>query len=41
MLGVDSMELENQGGGRRGLVQSALLLLVKNPRGLGKFAGSS
>jgi hypothetical protein len=34
------MELENQGGGRRGLVQSALLLLVKNPRGLGKFAAT-
>lgn len=41
MLGVDSMELENQGGGRRGLVQTALLLMVKNPRGLGKFAASS
>jgi len=41
MLGVNSMELENQGGGRRGLVQSALLLVVKNPRGLGKFAATS
>jgi len=41
MLGVDSMELENQGGGRRGLVQTALLLMVKNPRGLGKFNASS
>lgn len=41
MLGVDSMELENQGGGRRGLVQSALLLMCKNPRGLGKFAATS
>jgi hypothetical protein len=41
MLGVNSMELENQGGGRRGLVQSALLLVCKNPRGLGKFAGTS
>jgi hypothetical protein len=41
MLGVESMELENQGGGRRGLVQTALLLVCKNPRGLGKFAGSS
>lgn len=41
MLGVNSMELENQGGGRRGLVQTALLLVCKNPRGLGKFAASS
>lgn len=41
MLGVNSMELENQGGGRRGLVQTALLLMVKNPRGLGKFAATS
>jgi hypothetical protein len=41
MLGVQSMELENQGGGRRGLVQTALLLGVKNPRGLGKFAATS
>lgn len=41
MLGVSSMELENQGGGRRGLVQTALLLVVKNPRGLGKFNAAS
>lgn len=41
MMGVDSIELENQGGGRRGIVQTALLLVVKNPKGLGKFAGSS
>ena len=41
MLGVESTELENQGGGRRGFVSSTLLLQVKNPRGLGTFAGSS
>ncbi len=41
MLGVESMELENQGGGRRGLVQTACLLMVKNPRGLGKFSATS
>jgi len=41
MIGVNSMELENQGGGRRGLVQTALLLMVKNPRGLGKFNATS
>lgn len=41
MLGVQSMELENQGGGRRGIIQTAAVLVVKNPRGLGKFAGSS
>ena len=34
-------ELEDQGGGRRGFVSTALLLVCKNPKGLGKFAGSS
>lgn len=41
MLGVQSMELENQGGGRRGIVQTACVLVVKNPKGLGKFAATS
>jgi hypothetical protein len=41
MLGVQSDELEDQGGGRRGFVSATLLLQCKNPRGLGKFAGSS
>jgi hypothetical protein len=41
MIGLSSQELENQGGGRRGFVEATLLLQVKNPRGLGKFAGSS
>lgn len=41
MIGLNSAELENQGGGRRGFVTATLALVVKNPRGLGKFAGSS
>lgn len=41
MLGMESNELEDQGGGRRGFVSVALTLVCKNPRGLGKFAGSS
>jgi hypothetical protein len=41
MLGVQSDELEDQGGGRRGFISATMLLQVKNPRGLGKFAGSS
>lgn len=41
MIGVESEELEDQGGGRRGFVSATLLLMVKNPKGLGKFAGSS
>ncbi len=41
MLGVNSVELPNQGGGRRGIVQTALLLMVKNPKGLGKFNATS
>lgn len=41
MLGVESEELEDQGGGRRGFVSATLLMMVKNPKGLGKFAASS
>jgi hypothetical protein len=41
MIGMQSRELENQGGGRRGFVHAVLTLVCKNPRGLGKFAGSS
>lgn len=41
MLGVQSDELEDQGGGRRGFVTATCLLQVKNPRGLGKFAATS
>lgn len=41
MIGLNARELENQGGGRRGFVGCTLALVCKNPRGLGKFAGSS
>jgi hypothetical protein len=41
MIGMQSVENPNLGGGRRGFVHSALTLMVKNPKGLGKFAGSS
>jgi hypothetical protein len=41
MIGMQSQELENQGGGRRGFVAATLALVCKNPRGLGKFAASS
>jgi hypothetical protein len=41
MIGLNARELENQGGGRRGFVGATLALVCKNPRGLGKFAGSS
>ena len=34
-------ELENKGGGRRGIVDAIFGLCVKNPRGLGKFAATS
>jgi hypothetical protein len=40
-LGMQAEELEDQGGGRRGFVSTSLLLVCKNPKGLGKFAGSS
>ena len=41
MLGVQAEELEDQGGGRRGFVSAACLLVCKNPKGLGKFAASA
>lgn len=41
MVGMESRELPDQGGGRRGFVLTALTLGVKNTRGLGKFAASS
>jgi hypothetical protein len=41
MLGIESNELPDLGGGRRGFILAALTLLVKNPLGLGKFAGTS
>lgn len=41
MIGLGSDELPNQGGGRRGYVSAALTLMVKNTKGLGKFAATS
>jgi len=41
MLGIESNELPDLGGGRRGFILAALTLMVKNPLGLGKFAGAS
>jgi hypothetical protein len=41
MIGMESVEYPDLGGGRRGAVQAVLTLMCKNPRGLGKFAGAS
>lgn len=41
MKGIEQVEFPNQGGGRRGMVEAIGTLVVKNPLGLGKFAGSS
>ncbi len=41
MLGIESNELPDLGGGRRGFILAALTRMVKNPLGLGKFAQSS
>lgn len=41
MIGMESKELPDMGGGRRGFVRSALTLGIKNPKGLGKFAATS
>ncbi len=41
MIGMESNELPDMGGGRRGFVYAALTLMVKNPKGLGKFSATS
>ena len=41
MLPIESNELPDLGGGRRGFILAALTLMVKNPLGLGKFAATS
>ena len=41
MLPIESNEIPDLGGGRRGFVLAALTLMVKNPLGLGKFSGAS
>jgi hypothetical protein len=41
MIGMESVELPDQGGGRRGFIHCVNTLMAKNPRGLGKFAASS
>lgn len=41
MKALGSQELPNEGGGRRGYVDTVLMLVVKNPKGLGKFSASS
>lgn len=41
MLPIESNEIPDLGGGRRGFILAALTLMVKNPLGLGKFSGAS
>lgn len=41
LLGLENMELPDQGAGRRGLIKSAVTLMCKNPKGLGKFNAAS
>lgn len=41
MIGLTNMDLPDQGAGPRGLIKSAPTLMVKNPKGLGKFAGAT
>lgn len=40
-FGLESQELPDFGGGRNGYIRSCVVLMVKNPLGLGKFAASS
>lgn len=41
LIGLESRELPDQGGGRRGFLKAVGTLMVKNPLGLGKFAATS
>lgn len=41
MIGLNNQELPDQGAGRRGLIKTVLTLMVKNPKGLGKFYATS
>lgn len=41
MIGLSNQELPDQGAGRRGLIKTVLTLMVKNPKGLGKFYAAS
>lgn len=41
MIGLNNQELPDQGAGRRGLIKTVLTLVVKNPKGLGKFNATS
>lgn len=41
MIGMESVELPDQGGGKRGYVHGIGTLIVKNPKGLAKFNATS
>jgi hypothetical protein len=41
LKGMSGKELDDEGGGRRGYVDAIVTLMVKNPKGLGKFAATS
>lgn len=41
MYGLESTELPDFGGGRNGYIRTSIVLMVKNPKGLGKFAATS
>lgn len=40
-FGMESEELPDFGGGRNGFIRTAIVLMLKNPKGLGKFSASS
>lgn len=41
LIGMESVELPDQGGGRRGFIHAYPTLMVKNPKGLAKFSATS
>lgn len=41
MKALGSSDLDDEGGGKRGYVDTILTLVCKNPKGLGKFAGTA
>jgi hypothetical protein len=41
LIGMESVELPDQGGGKRGFVHCVGVLMCKNPKGLAKFSATS
>ncbi len=41
MYGIEQQDMPDFGGGKNGFIRTGIVLMVKNPLGLGKFSGTS